>query len=92
MNLFKKLCKQNQVWKYNLIRGRLNVCTQRHVRDRKAARDAAVRAHVQAVAAELATGTLAVEKTLLGFAICQDLTHLVLGEGLRGRLKPLNSG
>ena len=49
MNLFKKLCKQNQLWKYNLIRDRLNVCTQRHVRDRKAARDAAVRAHVEAV-------------------------------------------
>ena len=49
MNLFKKLCKQNQLWKYNLIRDRLNVCTQRHVRGRKAARDAAVRAHVEAV-------------------------------------------
>ena len=54
MNLFKKLCKQNQLWKYNLIHDRLNVCTQRHVRDRKAARDAAVRAHVEAVAAQLA--------------------------------------
>jgi len=66
MNLFKKLCKQNQLWKYNLIRDRLNVCTQRHVRDRKAARDAAVRAHVEAVAAQLATGTAAVDEEPVG--------------------------
>ena len=45
-----------------MIRDRLNVCTQRHVRDRKAARDATVRAHVEAVAAQLATGTTAVEE------------------------------
>ena len=66
MNLFKKLCKQNQLWKYNLIHDRLNVCTQRHVRDRKAARDAAVRAHVEAVAAQLATGTSVVEDEPVG--------------------------
>ena len=41
MNLFKKLCKQNQLWKYNLIRDRLNVFTLRHVRDRRVAIDAA---------------------------------------------------
>ena len=28
MNLFKKLCKQNQLWKYNLIRDRL-MCARR---------------------------------------------------------------
>ena len=42
------------------------MCTQRYVRDRKAARDAAVRAHVQAVAAQLATGTAAVEEDPVG--------------------------
>src|SRR5664279_3681626 len=30
MNLFKKLCKQNQEWKYNLICARLELCTQKH--------------------------------------------------------------
>ena len=49
-----------------MIPDRLNVCTQRHVRDRKAARDAAVRAHVEAVAAQLATGTAAVEEEPVG--------------------------
>src|SRR4051812_32236287 len=66
MNLFKKLFKHNQVWKYNLIRQRLNVCTQRHIRDRKAAQDAAVWAQVEAVAAQLATGTAAVEEESVG--------------------------
>ena len=65
MNLFKKLCKQNQEWKYMKIRERLNVCTLRHVRDRKAARDAAVRAHVEAVA-QLGTGTTTVEEDPVG--------------------------
>ena len=45
-----------------MIRDRLNVCTQRDIRDGKAARDAAVRAHVEAVAAQLATGTTVVEE------------------------------
>nr|XP_040244155.1 uncharacterized protein LOC120963555 [Aegilops tauschii subsp. strangulata] len=52
---------------YNLICDRLNVCTQRHVRDRGAARDAAVRAHVEAVVAQLATGTATVEEPV---ALC----------------------
>ena len=61
MNLFKKLCKQNQEWKYTKIRGRLDLCTQRHVRDRRAARAADVAAHAAAVAAQLATGSAAEE-------------------------------
>ena len=35
MNLFKKLCKQNQEWKYTKICGRLNIYTQKHVRDKR---------------------------------------------------------
>ena len=47
-----------------MIRDKL--CTQRHVRDMKAARDAAVRAHVEAVAAQLATGTTVMEEEPVG--------------------------
>ena len=66
MNLFKKLCKQNQEWKYTKIRERLDLCTQRHVRDRKRARAAAVLAHAEAVAAQLATGPAAEEDEPVG--------------------------
>ena len=51
MNLFKKLCKQNQLWKYTYIRGKLDEFNNNHVRQRKAARNVAVAAHVQLVAA-----------------------------------------
>lgn len=51
MNLFKKLCKQNQQWKYTRIRGYLDEFTKKHVRERTAAQNAAVAAHVAAVAA-----------------------------------------
>ena len=53
MNLFKKLCKQNQEWKHNYIRAYLDNFTQQQVRARKRARDAAVAAHAAAVAAEI---------------------------------------
>ena len=51
MNLFKKLCKQNQEWKNDFIRAKLDEFTQKHVRARKAAQNAAVAAHQAAVAA-----------------------------------------
>ena len=56
MNLFKKLCKQNQPWKYTMIRGYLDEFTKKHVTERTAARAAAVAAHVAAVAAQTASG------------------------------------
>lgn len=52
MNLFKKLCKQNQQWKYDYVREKLDKFTGEHVKDRKAARAAAVAAHALAVAAQ----------------------------------------
>jgi hypothetical protein len=50
MNLFKKLCKQNQECKYTFLRGKLDEFTKDHVRDRLAARAALVAAHAAAVA------------------------------------------
>nr|XP_051229877.1 serine/threonine-protein phosphatase 7 long form homolog [Lolium perenne] len=49
MNLFKKLCKQNQECKYTFLRGKLDEFTKDHVRDRLAARAALVAAHAAAV-------------------------------------------
>ena len=66
MNLFKKLCKQNQEWKYTKIRGYLDQFTKKHVRERKAARDAAVAAHVAAVAAQAATGAAPAQEDPVG--------------------------
>jgi hypothetical protein len=56
MNLFKKLCKQNQEWKHNFIRRTLDDLTKKHVRERKAARAVAVAAHAAQIAAQQATG------------------------------------
>ena len=56
MNLFKKLCKQNQEWKYTFCRANLDKFTKKQVIERKAARDARVAAHVAAVAAQMAEG------------------------------------
>ena len=92
MNLFKKLCKKNQVWKYNLIRQRLNVCTQRHVRDRKAARDAAVRAQVAAIASQLATGTTAVKEESVGLCDLPRFDPPGTRRRLGRTIKPLNNG
>ncbi|KAK1661817.1 hypothetical protein QYE76_049976 [Lolium multiflorum] len=50
MNLFKKLCKQNQECKYNFLRGKLDEFTKDHVRHRLAARAALAAAHAAAVA------------------------------------------
>jgi hypothetical protein len=50
MNLFKKLCKQNQECKYTFLRGKLDEFTKDHVRHRLAARAALVAAHAAAVA------------------------------------------
>ena len=66
MNLFKKLCKQNQEWKYTAIRDRLELCIQRHVRDRRAARARAVADHAAAVAAQLAVGPVPEEDVPIG--------------------------
>ncbi|KAK1633145.1 hypothetical protein QYE76_007460 [Lolium multiflorum] len=57
MNVFKRLCIQNQQWKYNFLRSKLQELTKQQVVERKAARDANIAAHMQAVAA----GTTAVE-------------------------------
>ena len=46
MSLFKKLCKQNQQWKYDYIRDLLMKLTEKQVRERRAARAAAVAAHL----------------------------------------------
>ena len=56
MNLFKKLCKQNQEWKYTFLRDKLHQYTKQQVTQRKAAREATVAAHAAAVAAQAATG------------------------------------
>ena len=66
MNLFKKLCKQNQEWKYNFLRGKLDEFTNKHVRERKAARNAAVAFHVAQVAAQAATGPAPQEEEPIG--------------------------
>ena len=66
MNLFKKLCKQNQEWKHDFIRAKLDEFTQKHVRARKAAQNAAVAAHQAAVAAHQATGAAPVEEDPVG--------------------------
>ena len=66
MNLFKKLCKQNQLWKYTYIRGKLDEFTNNHVRQRRVARTAAVAAHVQLVAAQAATGPAPAEDQPVG--------------------------
>ncbi|KAK1692103.1 hypothetical protein QYE76_008800 [Lolium multiflorum] len=50
MNLFKKLCKQNQECKYTFLRGKLDEFTKDHVRHRIAARAALAAAHAAAVA------------------------------------------
>ncbi|KAK1651020.1 hypothetical protein QYE76_068825 [Lolium multiflorum] len=50
MNLFKKLCKQNQECKYTFLRGKLDEFTKDHVRHRLAARAALAAAHAAAVA------------------------------------------
>ena len=55
MNLFKKLCKQNQEWKYNVIRGYLNDFTKEHARLRRQAQEVAVAAHAAAVASQQST-------------------------------------
>jgi hypothetical protein len=52
MNLFKKLCKQNQECKYSFLRGKLDEFTNNHVKVRKAARVASVATHAAAVAAQ----------------------------------------
>ncbi|XP_051211136.2 uncharacterized protein [Lolium perenne] len=57
MNVFKRLCIQNQQWKYNFLCSKLQELTKKQVVERKAARDANIAAHMQAVAA----GTTAVE-------------------------------
>lgn len=51
MNLFKKLCKQNQDWKFNVLRSKLNEFSRAQVRERKAAQATAVAAHAAAIAA-----------------------------------------
>ena len=56
MNLFKKLCIQNQEWKFQKLWTNLQKFTQQQVRLRKAVENERVRAHLAAVAAELATG------------------------------------
>jgi hypothetical protein len=66
MNLFKKLCKQNQFWKYTFVRGKLDDFTNQHVRQRRAARNVAVAAHVQLVAQQLATGPPPAEDVPVG--------------------------
>jgi hypothetical protein len=68
MNLFKKLCKENQQWKYAFFTKKLHELTREHVKQRKAARTAAVAAHV------LNKGQYYPQrKNQLDFAICQDL-------------------
>ncbi|KAK1605482.1 hypothetical protein QYE76_029155 [Lolium multiflorum] len=54
MNLFKKLCKQNQECKYTFLRGKLDEFTKDHVRQRLAARAALAAAHAAAVAQDMA--------------------------------------
>ncbi|KAK1684592.1 hypothetical protein QYE76_045440 [Lolium multiflorum] len=54
MNLFKKLCKQNQECKYMFLRGKLDEFTKDHVRQRLAARAALAAAHAAAVAQDMA--------------------------------------
>jgi hypothetical protein len=66
MNLFKKLCKQNQEWKYTYLRDQVDEFSKQHVRQRKAARDATVAAHVAAVAAQAATGPVPAEDEPVG--------------------------
>ncbi|KAK1605043.1 hypothetical protein QYE76_028716 [Lolium multiflorum] len=58
MNLFKKLCKQNQACKYTFLRGKLDEFTKDHVRHRLAARAALVAAHAAAVAQDMAARSL----------------------------------
>ncbi|KAK1630045.1 hypothetical protein QYE76_004360 [Lolium multiflorum] len=58
MNLFKKLCKQNQECKYNFLRGKLDEFTKDHVRHRLAARAALAAAHAAAVAQDMAARPL----------------------------------
>jgi hypothetical protein len=57
MNVFKRLCIQNQQWKYNFLRSKVQELTKKLVVQRKGARDANIAAHMQAVAA----GTTAVQ-------------------------------
>ena len=66
MNLFKKLCRQNQQWKYDTCRDYLDKFTKKHVIERRAARDARVAAHVAAVAAQMAEGPAPVEDEPVG--------------------------
>jgi hypothetical protein len=54
MNLFKKLCKQDQEWKYAFLRQKMHDFTGEHVK-RKAAWAAAVGAHAALVAAQQGT-------------------------------------
>ena len=55
MNLFKKLCKQNQKLKYNVMHQYLNDFTKQHARLRREAQEVAVAAHVAAVASQQST-------------------------------------
>jgi hypothetical protein len=71
MNLFKKLCKQNQQWKYAFLTKKLHELTGEHVKQRKAARAAAVAAHGSLVETQQGT-TLPPEEEPIGLAICQD--------------------
>ena len=66
MNIFKKLCRQNQQWKYDTCRDYLDKFTKKHVIERRAARDARVAAHVAAVAAQMAEGPAPVEDEPVG--------------------------
>ena len=62
MNLFKKLCKQNQQRKYDKLWAHLQKFTEQQVKQRKAAQRERVRAHAEAVAAQIATGPPPVEE------------------------------
>ena len=68
MNLFKKLCKQNQECKYIKCRGYLDDFTKKHATQRRAARAAAVAAHAAALAAQATTGAAPPEEELV--ALC----------------------
>jgi hypothetical protein len=65
MNLFKKLCKQNQQWKYAFLTKKLHELTGEHVKHRKTARAAAVAAHAALVATQQGT-TLPLEEEPIG--------------------------
>jgi nitroimidazol reductase NimA-like FMN-containing flavoprotein (pyridoxamine 5'-phosphate oxidase superfamily) len=65
MNLFKKLCKQNQQWKYAFLTKKMHELTGEHVKQRKAARVATVAAPVALVATQQGT-TLPPEEEPIG--------------------------